>query len=177
MKNILLYSVFLLLFGIVLKAQENSETNEKFNHHQLGYIIAHTWQKNGKEGKSGIYSIPSSTIYYNYRFNEKWSLGLHTDLVTEDVITESLNGDETIERGHPVAPAVMLGFKPEEHFTFLWGVGADIAKEETLALTRFDLEYGLEIRDGWEFAGAAGLDYRFGSYMSFQFGLGISKSF
>ncbi len=168
---------FSLLFSTLIYAQENDVTEEKFQHNQIGFIISHTWQKNGVEGKGGIYSIPSSTIYYNYRFNEKWSLGLHTDLVTEDIITESLNGDDTIERGHPVAPAIMVGFKPKEHFTFLLGSGADIAKEETLALIRFDLEYGLEIKEGWEFAGAAGLDYRFNSYLSFQFGLGIAKAF
>ncbi len=177
MKNFFYYFTFLCFVGHCTFAQENTPSEEKFDHNQFGYVIAHTWQKNGKEGKSGIYSIPSSTVYYNYRFNEKWSLGLHTDLVTEDIITKSVSGDETIERGHPVAPAIMLGFKPEEHFTFLFGVGADIAKEETLALSRFDLEYGLEIRNGWEFVGAAGLDYRFNSYLSFQFGLGIAKSF
>ncbi len=177
MKKILV-SLCLILASIApMTAQEPEDGQEKLEHHQLGALLAHTRMKEGDvTTEKNHISVPSLTLYYNYRFNPRWFLGLHTDIVNEQFIVESLGDEESIERKRPVAPAVMLGFKPGEHFSFLVGGGVDIDSEETLGLMRFDVEYGLEIRDGWEFVAALGYDLRFGAYGSTQFGVGIAKS-
>ncbi|MFV0565979.1 MAG: hypothetical protein ACK5NB_09120 [Flavobacteriaceae bacterium] len=160
-------------------AQETETLTEAFGHHQIGVLLAHTHMRAGEVNASkNRLSVPSFTLFYNYRFNETWSLGLHTDFVAEQFVAQSIDGEgDAIERERPVAPAIMLGFKPGKHFTFLVGGGVDIDAEETLGLVRMDVEYGLEITKGWEFIAALGYDMRFGGYDSFQLGVGMAKGF
>jgi len=172
-------SVFLLVFSFA-KGQEENEGlgSEEFKHHQIGLLLGHTHMRAGEEIESkNRLSLPSFTLYYNYFFNERWSVGLHTDLVTEQFVAQSLGGGEAVERERPIAPAVMLGYKPGEHFTFLAGGGVDIDGEETLGLIRIDAEYGLEIINEWEFVVALGYDIRIDAFDSFQLGVGVAKKF
>ncbi|WGH76182.1 hypothetical protein P8625_03160 [Tenacibaculum tangerinum] len=71
----------------------------------------------------------------------------------------------------------MVGFKSGEHFTFMFGGGVDIDTIESLGLLRVDVEYGLEIKNNWEFIASLGYDFRFDNYGSLQFGVGLAKSF
>ena len=180
MKNNLFFlSLFILATSPILAQEENEELrSEEFKHHQIGLLLGHTHMRAGEEieSKSRL-SLPSFTLYYNYYFNETWSLGLHTDLVTEQFVAQSLGGGDAVERERPVAPAIMLGYKPVEHFTFLVGGGVDIDGEETLGLIRLDTEYGLEIINEWEFVVAFGYDIRIDAFDSFQLGVGIAKKF
>lgn len=180
-KSIFFYLLLLFFSGsVALQAQEEGEKMEsEFSHHQLGVLLAHTNLRDGNiDSDKNRITVPSYTIFYNYRFNEKWMLGLHTDIVFEQFITQPSDEEaETIERERPIAPAIMVGYALNEHFTFLVGGGWDIDKEETLNLIRFDLEYGLEIRNGWEFGATFGYDARIDAFDSFQIGVGISKNF
>lgn len=169
--------VFALAFShSIILGQERENENKT---HQIGMLLGHTHMRSGEvDASSKRLSLPSTTLFYNYHFNETWSLGLHTDFVAENFVAESLTGEgRSVERTRPVAPAIMVGFKPSEHFTFLLGGGLDVAKEETLGLLRFDVEYGLEIKNGWEFLTTIGYDARFDAYDSFQLALGIAKGF
>lgn len=171
--------ILLVLSSQLVYSQDQREFNEEFHNHQVGVLLGHTFMKTPEvNASSKRLAVPSFTIFYNYHFNEKWSLGLHTDFVTENFVAESILGEgNSVERTRPVAPAIMVGYKPGEHFTFLFGGGIDIAKEETLGLLRFDVEYGLEIKNGWEFITTLGYDARFDAYDSLQLGIGIAKSF
>ncbi len=171
--------VFVLTFSHSIILGQEGENEKETKRHQVGVLLGHTHMRSGEvDASSKRLSLPSTTLFYNYHFNEKWSLGLHTDFVAENFVAESLTGEgNSVERTRPVAPAIMVGYKPGEHFTFLFGGGIDIAKEETLVLLRFDVEYGLEIKDGWEFITTLGYDARFDAYDSLQLGVGIAKSF
>ncbi|GLU45279.1 hypothetical protein [Allomuricauda sp. NBRC 101325] len=156
-----------------------SEVMEAFNRHEIGALLSHTHMRAGEvEGESRKrLSLPSFSIFYNFHIDPKWSVGLHTDFVAEQFVAQSLGGGKSIERERPIAPALMVGFKPGEHFTFLVGGGADIDPEETLGLIRIDSEYGLELGNEWEFIVALGYDIRIDAFDSFQLGLGVSKRF
>ncbi len=182
MKHYFLIALVVLGVSTTLSAQETGTehaSEETFKHHQIGALLAHTHMRAAEvESSKNWLAVPSFTLFYNYHFNEKWALGLHTDFVTEQFIAKSLDGEgEAIERERPIAPALMLGYKPGKHFSFLLGGGVDIDKEETLGLLRLDVEYGLEIINGWEFVAAFGYDIRFNAFDSFQLGVGIAKSF
>ncbi len=174
MKTKVMTILIFLSIGSSLLAQDQDD----FEHNQIGLLLAHTHMREGgvSSGNDRL-SVPSFTLFYNYRFNEKFSLGLHTDFIAEQFIVESSGDEEIIERKSPIAPAIMFGYKPGEHFTFLIGGGIDSDSEETLTVMRFDIEYGLEIKDGWEFVSALGYDIRFNAYNSLQFGVGLSKAF
>ena len=178
MKNILLHIVlFQAVFTIQAQELQNNENGFQVEHHQVGLLLAHTNLREGNvnSGNSRI-SVPSFNLFYNYHFNQNWMLGLHTDFVTEQFIVESFeSSDKIIERKRPIAPAIMLGYKPSEHFTL--GGGIDIDGDETLSLMRCDIEYGLAIKRGWEFVAAFGYDIRFSAFDSFQLGVGVARGF
>ncbi len=180
-KNTFVPFLFLVLMAFSGFGQDEMEREgmEAFKHHEIGALLSHTHMRAGEvEGESKKrLSLPSFSIFYNYHLNHKWSVGLHTDFVTEQFVAQSLGGGKSIERERPIAPAIMVGFKPGKHFTFLVGGGADIDPEETLGLIRIDSEYGLEIGNDWEFIMALGYDMRIDAFDSFQLGLGISKRF
>lgn len=171
----LIFPAFMLVNNI--NAQEKSI--EKFKHNQVGLLLSHTSLRQGNEDSDNdVLFLPSFTLFYNYHFNEKWQIGLHTDFVNEQFVAKSSMDDENvIQREKPIAPAVMVGYKPNRHFTFMTGAGLDFDSEETLGLLRFDIEYGAEISNDWEFLATVGYDIRFNAYGSFQIGVGVGKNF
>ncbi len=175
--QVFLTIIFLILVCLSAQAQEEQES-KLFKHHQIGVLLGHTHMRAGEgEGSKSRLSLPSFSLAYNYYFNEKWSVGLHTDFVAEQFVAQSLGGGQSVERERPVAPAVMVGYKPGEHFTFLLGGGVDIDPEETLGLIRLDTEYGFELANEWEFVVALGYDIRIDAFDSFQLGVGVAKKF
>lgn len=104
---------------------------------------------------------------------------MHTDFITETFKVEKNleSGEhEIVERSFPVAPAIMGFYKPTEHWSFGLGMGAEFEKEENYVLNRIAVEYGAEIRNGWEVFGVLQYDVRWKAYDTWTIGLGISKA-
>jgi hypothetical protein len=174
MKKYLLIIVLILINTAFAQEREN----EIFKpHHSLGFVVGHTNVSQGVEnGDRKWLSLPSFALDYNYVFSPKWSIGLHNDLIIESYKVET-SEDEVLERSSPFATAIVGGFKPGKHFTFQAGLGGEFAKEENFFLTRLGVEYGLEIRNGWEFIANVIYDIKWNAYDSYAVGMGISKSF
>lgn len=159
--------------------QEHEKAEEKFTpHSSIGIVLGHAHVFDGRdaEGKKKVLFLPSWGIDYNYYFNPKWAIGLHTDIIMESFTVGGEAGEE-IERSTPVAPAIMGIFKPDEHWNLLFGAGGEFAKEGNFFLNRFGVEYGAEIHNGWEVAGSLGYDLKWKAYDTWLLGIGISKSF
>jgi hypothetical protein len=168
------------------KMKETDETNEEeafTPHHKLGIILGHAQVFQGRDdnGKRQALSLASWGIDYDYQFSRKWSVGLHTDIITEKfkVETNSLTGGqgEIIERSYPIAPALMVGYKLNRHWVLQLGAGAEFASEGDFFLNRIGIEYGAEIRNGWELSGALSYDIKWKAYDTWILGIGISKKF
>jgi hypothetical protein len=174
MKKYLLIIVLILINTAFAQEREN----EIFKpHHSLGFVVGHTNVSHGVEnGDRKWLSLPSFALDYNYVFSPKWSIGLHNDLIIESYKVET-SEDEVLERSSPFATAIVGGFKPGKHFTFQAGLGGEFAKEKNFFLTRLGVEYGLEIRNGWEFIANLIYDIRWNVYDTYAVGMGISKSF
>lgn len=168
------------LHGYNGNAQESKEAEtETFKaHHQIGLSLAHAQVMEGRDenGKKEVLSLPSWSLDYNFHFHPKWAIGLHTDIIIEKFKVTG-DGNETIERSYPIAPAVMGIFQPTEHWSFLLGIGGEFAKEENFGLTRAGIEYGTEIKNGFEVFGALSYDFKWSAYDTWSIGIGISKSF
>jgi hypothetical protein len=146
-------------------------------HHSVGLLIGHTQVRQGaNEGNKKWLNLPSFALDYNYFFSEKWSAGLHNDIVIENFKVVDYD-EEVIERSRPLASILTAGYKPGKHFTYQLGLGGEFAKEENLALLRIGAEYGLEISNDWEFIANLVYDLKWNAYDSFGLSVGISKSF
>lgn len=185
MKIAPIFFCFLFLIATNCYSQETAdekEGSEKFKPaHSLGLTIGHEHSFNGvnAEGKKETLILPFWGLDYNFQFAPKFAIGLHTDFIVESFkVEKNLDGDEgeTVERSRPVAPAIMGFYKPCEHWSFGLGMGGEFAKEENYLLTRAAVEYGVEMRKGWEVSGSLQYDFRWKAYDTWTIGLGISKA-
>jgi hypothetical protein len=179
-------SMLVLFYPGILEAQENvphkehSVKHEKFTPHStIGLVLSHANVFSGQDenGNKKTLDMPSWGLDYTYHFSPKWAAGLHTDIILESFKVEEHGDGETIERSYPIAPALMGIYKPSHHWSLMIGMGAEFAKEENFALTRLGVEYGAEIRNGWEVFGSLAYDIKWRAYDTWLLGLGISKAF
>ncbi len=169
-----------------LWAQEKEEASgssasehEEFKPHSTVALVfshAHVFSGEDAGGQKKVLIMPAWGLDYNYHLSPKWAIGLHTDIIVESFKVEGNDG-ETIERSYPIAPALMGIYKPNHHWSLMAGAGGEFAKEENFFLTRLGLEYGAEIRNGWEVFGSLAYDIKWSAYDTWVLGLGISKAF
>lgn len=175
----------MLLSGLVTYGQEgNQETNEEeiesSKKHSLAFFLSHSFISQGViDGDREWLAVPSFALNYNYSFNEKWSLGLHTDLIIEDFVVEreGSNG-EVLERELPFSTLIVGSHKLSESFGLALGFGAEWETNESFAVVRIGAEYGIEIPvKEMEVIFAFNYDIIFDAYDSFNLGIGIAKKF
>jgi len=178
--NHLAFIVFLLFCGTVFSQEELH--NEFHPHHTLGLMISHTQISQGVQanGDKKWLSLPSWAINYNYKFSQKWAIGLHNDIIVEDFTVEehlkSSNG-QVLARSYPIASAVMASYKPGKHFSYMFGSGGEFAHAGNLFLLRVGLEYGYHISNDWELNANVVNDLKINAYNSWAIGMGITKVF
>ncbi|WP_296317002.1 hypothetical protein [Winogradskyella sp. UBA3174] len=177
--------ILLLINSCLIHAQgEKEEAREEYTEatkkHSLGLFLTHSYINQGlSNGEKDWLIVPSFAINYNYNFNHKWSLGLHTDLIIEDFIVErDGSNDEVLEREFPFSALVVGSHKLSESFGFALGFGAEWETTESFAVARFGAEYGIEIPvKEMEVIFAFNYDVIFNAYNSFNLGIGIAKKF
>jgi len=141
-------------------------------------VLGHAMTPEGVnvDGKKTFLFLPSWGLDYDYRLNEKWSIGLHTDFIIENFEYEG--PDEIIrERSTPLAVVISGGYKITEHFTAILGAGAELAKEENLGVVRVGVDYSWEVGKNWEVAVNYMIDFKIDAYNTGVFGVGIARSF
>jgi hypothetical protein len=168
----------LIFFILLWSSCSFAQKEEPFStHHQVSFLIGHTYVSQGFiDGKREWLTLPSFALDYNFYFSEKWSIGLHNDMIVENFIVEDVDNQE-IERSRPFASVATVGFKPGEHFIFQVGLGGEFAKEENFFLTRVGCEYSLELPKDWEFIANFVYDIKWNAYDSFGLSVGVLKSF
>lgn len=152
----------------------------KFFHHQVQYAVGHTHISTGLnlEDQRRWISLASHVLNYNYRFDEKWSLGLHTDIIIEEFRVEHSTDEVIFERTNPVTVSLMGGYRFWGPFVGLLGGGMEFAPEEDLGLIRVGLEPGWHFGDGkWEVSISGIYEFKIDAYNSWLFAIGISRYF
>jgi hypothetical protein len=164
------------LLIVTAQAQENSTVKEK--RHTIQFLLGHTQIQealNENRNKTWL-SVPSFEINYNFEINEKWAIGLHTDIVIEDFSVENYSeNNEIIERSSPIAPALVTSYKFCNHFSALLGLGGEFSKEENFMLFRIGIEYSYEFHPDWELVSNITNDLKLNAYNSFSIGIGVSR--
>lgn len=175
--------VFLLLTTMIvavscLLAQEEIET-EKGNKglQQLSFMLSHSQIREGiVDGTKKSIAVPSLGFDYNYWFQNKWAVGLHTDLIAESFKIEN-NGGVLMERSTPFAVVPAISFKPKRHSVFVLGLGKEFAKEGNFTLTRFGYEYAFELPKKYELSFGINYDMKWDAYDIWTIGIIVSKLF
>lgn len=157
----------------------DKELEESEGKHSLAFILGHSriGQGRSEAGEKQFTSVPSLAIDYNYWINEKFALGLHNDFLNETFFVESEKNGDLIERERPFTTLLFGGYKVGKHWGIGLGAGAEFAKGENYFVTRISIEYGVEIRDGWEVFGSLNQDFRANVYNITSLGIGIGKMF
>ena len=175
--------VFLLCLGMAAQAQEGGAEAAEEGRHEIGLLICHSAVSQGinADGNRSWLVLPSWGLNYNFWLNERWAIGLHTDFISETfVVTEDLSKEEekpVIERTRPIAPALMVTYRPHEHWAFTLGAGEEFAKEGDLFLMRAGVEYSIHLSGAWETSGSFAYDFRFNAYDSYTCGFGVARKF
>ncbi|MDG1276266.1 MAG: hypothetical protein P8O16_03225 [Algoriphagus sp.] len=179
MKQVLLLS-FLFMFSFSVFSQTESEKEKEIeiqSKHSLAFVIGHARIGQGRnaEGDKEFLAVPSLVLDYNYWINDRWAVGLHTDFLNEKFYIENEKG-KILERNRPIAPALSGVFKPSERWAISLGMGKEFSNVDgDFTLTRLAIEYGVEIRKGWEVFGVLSQDFRWTAYNVTTLGLGLSK--
>jgi hypothetical protein len=149
-------------------------------HHKIQVVMSNTHISNGRnaEGEKVWLVLPSWSINYDYKFDDKWQIGLHTDMITNKFEVELEHDMVIVERVRPVALALMGGYKTRSPFTFLVGGGIEFEKNKNLGFIRLGVEPGWHFDSGkWEFSVLLEYDMKFNNYDSWVLGFGIARLF
>jgi len=169
------------------KFEKHHKESEEETHHSVSFVIGHahisTAVKDGKDNK--WLTIPSFGLHYTYKLDEKWGIGLQTELLLEEfeiAASSSLeNGGEleieTIERNRPFSVTLMGYYKLHHHLILMLGGGGEFSKEENFALVRLGVDIPIIEKYGWEAFGTFSYDINIDAYNSFNLGFGIAKLF
>jgi hypothetical protein len=180
----LIFLFGLMLINMICLAQqeeekERLELEESEGRHNISLVIAHARIGQGRDadGNKQFTMVPSFALDYNFWIVPKFALGIHTDFLNENFFIETEDEGQIIERERPVAPVLMGTYKLGEHWSFGMGLGGEFAPGDDYFVTRFAIEYGVEIRNGWEVLGTLTQDFRAKAYNVTSIGLGIGKIF
>lgn len=179
-------SILFLLFSVSLIAQhpENTEDSEddhsSFKKHALSFAISHTHINSAQENPDGSKWMvsPSFCLNYNYNFNHKWAIGLHNDIIIENIDLEFTNeGGKGIVRERPFSTVIAGTYKPLEHLAILLGGGMEFSNHEDFGVVRFGVETPFHIQNNWEIFATLSADISIDNYNSYTAGFGIAKLF
>jgi len=177
MKSILILLVF--AFGS-LQAQDNSSKEEEvFNHSRLALVISHTHIPKAFQssaGNSNAVIVPSWGFNYEYWFNHKFALGLHSDMEVATYVIENEDGTE-LKRERPIIVALVGIYNPWKGLEFIGGIGKEFEPHENFWVYRFGVEYEIEIGNEWDIAPGLIFDVKENLYDSWTLGLGVGKRF
>jgi hypothetical protein len=157
--------------------EEEEELEETEGKHNIAFILGHAriGQARNQEGEKEFLSVPSIAIDYNYWISDNFLIGLHSDILNENFFIESEKNGDLIERERPITLLIAGGYKIGRHWVIGLGTGGEFVKGKNYFVTRISIEYGVEIRNGWEVFGTLNQDFRANVYNITSFGIGIGK--
>ncbi len=156
------------------------DLNEREEKHSLGIVVSHSYISQGIiDGKREWLAAPSFGLNYNYKLNDKWSIGLHNDIIIESFIVENSEvSEEILEREFPISNLIVGTYKVTEAFGIALGTGVEWEQNASFALIRIGVDYAVGLRNkSIEVTFSINYDSLINAYDSFNFGLGINKSF
>jgi hypothetical protein len=182
--KIYLICYILIIHGLGITAQKHEDAGSADHHadtehgagHKITLVMAYSFIDNSFTPQSNdILIVPTIGFNYDYFFNSRWGLGLHTDILLQQYKVEKHGSQEEIIRENPVGLAGMVLFRPFHSWIFMAGYGVEIEKNENFQMIRVGVEYGIPLPKHWEVGFSLEFDYKIKTYSSLMFGVGFSK--
>lgn len=147
--------------------------------HNLSILLSHVHILNGTEEGGGIRGIqrPSWMVAYNYSLSERWSIGLHGDIILETFFVDeggSHSEEDLLEREFPISLVGAASYKVIDHLAVQVGGGLEFDKSNSFGLLRFGLEPFMRISDRIELILNLSYDIKFDAYDNWNLGFGIA---
>ena len=164
-------------FSAPLLAQEDTESSKKS---VLTMSIGHAHIGQGvQNGNRKTLVLPAWGLTYDRLINEKWKIGLHTDIIVEEFEVEIKENDVdiTVSRSRPFSSALTVSHELTDFLAASIGIGREFAPEEDFNLIRIGIEPYVELPNNFEVVGTFSVDFRFEAYNAFNLALGIAKRF
>lgn len=159
-----------------IQQEQQHDVHHEFKHFRAALLIGHTLIPR-LHAHENIF-IPSWGFDLEYWPQEKWGIGIHSDLEIETfVIIRNAGEEEEIERVTPMVITLDALFKPWKDLVIQIGPGIEIEKEENFSLFRVGVEYEFELNNHWDIAPTIFYDTRFNEYHTWSIALGIGKRF
>ena len=163
-------------------AESDSEEMSEEGRHELNLSLSHVHVPSGASdtGRTEWLTVAGWGFNYNYWVNSRWAVGVHTDLTIESLVVVVAGDDSDeggIRRSRPVAPALMLSWKPANAWTVSAGAGREFDPEGDLNLFRVGAEFGRPLTAGWEATAGVAIDIRPSAHGTIMFSLGLSRRF
>lgn len=157
-------------------ASEKEHSQPDFGHHRVAILLGHTHVRASDAGKGLL--IPSWGLDYEYWFNPKWGVGLHTDLELQTFLIEvKPEEEEFLERDYPLVASLDVLYNPWKGLVLELGGGYEFEPNQGFWLLQFGLEYEIHINKGWDVFPTVFYDNRFGAFNTWTIALGIGKRF
>lgn len=179
--------VFILIcfcLGMSMSFSQETSISHQGEHYKNSFslLVGHAHISQGiQDGRTKWLVLPSWMISYNRNLSEKWSIGVHTDIIIEDFVVEDLsrNAEEgaTIERSYPISLVLAGTYKPLHRLGIILGGGIEYAEEETFGLVRLGLEPNIKINNQYEVIFNLSYDLKFNAYDNWNLGVGIARMF
>lgn len=175
--------LIIIFLGLAFKASSHKDEHDSTSrhdhlNHRITLVVANAFINNSFEDQTnGILIVPAFGFNYDYFFNEKWGLGIHSEILLSQFKVEKHASDTEIVRENPIALCGMLLFKPHHRWIIFTGYGVEVEKQENFQLVRIGAEYGIELPINWELGFSLEFDYKPEAYNSLVFGIGFSKLF
>lgn len=173
--------VSILLSLVCMKAFSQHEAHDQHEevhpstYHKLSLVMANSLITNSVDRNNEILIVPTFGVNYDYWFQRKWAIGLHTDLVLQQYKVELHHDERILERENPVALCAMVSYQIIPRWAIMGGYGIELERNENINLFRFGLEYGIPLKDHWELAFTLEYDHKIKAYSSVMFGVVFSK--
>ena len=183
--KICLFCSILIIPGFGIAAQNHQDDTYAEHHtddkhggsgHKITLVMAYSFIDNSfSDQANGILIVPTFGFNYDYFFNARWGVGIHTDILLQQYKVEKHGSHEEILRENPVGIAGMVLFKPNHRWTLMAGYGVEVEKHENFQMIRTGVEYGIALPKHWELGFSLEFDYKIKTYSSLMFGVGFSK--
>ncbi|MEE4247885.1 MAG: hypothetical protein V2I33_21015 [Kangiellaceae bacterium] len=183
-KQVLLVTslAYLMMCSNNLVAQHEEHTSApeflEFKH-GISFVVGHTYISKGVRNDSDNWiSAPSFGINYNFRLNEKWSIGLHNDIIIESFAVELTNRSETIERVFPISNILMSNYWITDSWAVAAGAGVEWERNEHFEMIRLGTEYAMGLKKSHlEVLFTLNYDILIDAFDTINFGIGLNRLF
>ena len=173
-------SLLILVSSISVMGQTDIKRHletEVLQKHRLTILMANAFipAADDIEGQSNFFIVPAWGFNYDYWISRKIALGIHNTLILQQYKIEESSEEKIVERSFPLIVSGEVLLKPWKNLIVSVGAGREFEKHESYTVVNTGLEYGVELRRGWELSFTLLYDNKIDAYDSWMLGVGFSK--